>query len=223
MKLFYSNQHGRSMIEMLGVLAIVGILSVGAIAGYSKAMRTYKVNKATEEFSLLINELLNFKSSLTKLENGYNLVPIVQSLNIIPKTWKIKGENKEDKEQMYIYDSLFRRIKPFTRRRSSPNKIDLVSIDYELKFDKKDSTPDADVQLLCQNIWLNIIKAYDESIYYAFIWRGDGNNYALASFGKNFCHSQNRKCISDITISDAANACSSCLDENECILAIDFY
>ena len=29
---------GRSMIEMLGVLAIVGVLSVGGIAGYSKAM-----------------------------------------------------------------------------------------------------------------------------------------------------------------------------------------
>lgn len=31
MKLFYSNQCGRSMIEMLGVLAIVGMLSIGGI------------------------------------------------------------------------------------------------------------------------------------------------------------------------------------------------
>ena len=29
---------GRSMIEMLGVLAIIAVLSVGGIAGYSKAM-----------------------------------------------------------------------------------------------------------------------------------------------------------------------------------------
>ena len=28
------NQSGRSMIEMLGVLAIIGVLSVGGIAGY---------------------------------------------------------------------------------------------------------------------------------------------------------------------------------------------
>ncbi len=33
-----NNQHGRSMIEMLGVLAIIAVLSVGGIAGYSKAM-----------------------------------------------------------------------------------------------------------------------------------------------------------------------------------------
>ena len=32
------NESGRSMIEMLGVLAIIGVLSVGGIAGYSKAM-----------------------------------------------------------------------------------------------------------------------------------------------------------------------------------------
>ncbi len=29
---------GRSMLEMIGVLAIIGILNVGGIAGYSKAM-----------------------------------------------------------------------------------------------------------------------------------------------------------------------------------------
>jgi Tfp pilus assembly protein PilE len=39
------NEYGRSMIEMLGVLAIVGVLSVGGIAGYSKAMTNYKMNK----------------------------------------------------------------------------------------------------------------------------------------------------------------------------------
>ena len=33
-----ANFFGRSMIEMLGVLAIIGVLSVGGIAGYSKAM-----------------------------------------------------------------------------------------------------------------------------------------------------------------------------------------
>ena len=39
------NQLGRSMIEMLGVLAIIGVLSVGGIAGYSKAMEKWKINK----------------------------------------------------------------------------------------------------------------------------------------------------------------------------------
>ncbi|MCQ2734809.1 MAG: hypothetical protein MJ212_02520, partial [Alphaproteobacteria bacterium] len=43
-----ASQFGRSMIEMLGVLAIIGVLSVGGIAGYTEAMRKYKMNKTIE-------------------------------------------------------------------------------------------------------------------------------------------------------------------------------
>ena len=46
-------QSGRSMVEMLGVLAIIGVLSVGAIAGYSKAMMKYKLNKQAEQLNQL--------------------------------------------------------------------------------------------------------------------------------------------------------------------------
>ena len=45
------NQSGRSMIDMLGVLAIIGVLSVGGIAGYSKAMEKWKINKTLEGYS----------------------------------------------------------------------------------------------------------------------------------------------------------------------------
>jgi len=46
-------QKGRSMIEMLGVLAIVGVLSAGGIAGYSMAMQSYKTNQLIERIQLL--------------------------------------------------------------------------------------------------------------------------------------------------------------------------
>ena len=51
------NQSGRSMIEMLGVLAIIGVLSVGGIAGYSKAMAKYRSNKMIEQVSMLITNI----------------------------------------------------------------------------------------------------------------------------------------------------------------------
>ena len=44
-----ANSFGRSMIEMLGVLAIIGVLSVGGIAGYFKAMEKFKINKTIEQ------------------------------------------------------------------------------------------------------------------------------------------------------------------------------
>ena len=40
------NEHGRSIVEMLGVLAVIGVLSVGGLTGYSKAMHKYKVQKS---------------------------------------------------------------------------------------------------------------------------------------------------------------------------------
>ena len=47
------NENGRSMIEMLGVLAIIGVLSVGGIMGYSKAMMRYKINKTIEQITYI--------------------------------------------------------------------------------------------------------------------------------------------------------------------------
>ena len=42
---------GRSMVEMLGVLAVIGILSVGGIAGYSNAMKKHRANEILNEAS----------------------------------------------------------------------------------------------------------------------------------------------------------------------------
>ena len=50
-------QCGRSMIEMLGVLAIVGVLSVGGIAGYSKAMQKFKINKTIDDISHIVTNI----------------------------------------------------------------------------------------------------------------------------------------------------------------------
>ncbi len=47
-------QCGRSMIEMLGVLAIIVVLSVGGIAGYSKAMSMYKMDKWKAQIADLV-------------------------------------------------------------------------------------------------------------------------------------------------------------------------
>ncbi len=43
------SQSGRSMVEMLGVLAIIGVLSVGAIAGYRYAMNQYIANETIND------------------------------------------------------------------------------------------------------------------------------------------------------------------------------
>ena len=51
------NQNGRSMIEMLGVLAIIGVLSVGGIAGYSKAMMKFRINKTIDQIAMTVTNI----------------------------------------------------------------------------------------------------------------------------------------------------------------------
>ena len=48
MKRTIKSESGRSMVEMLGVLAIIGVLSIGGIAGYTMAMNRYRANEVID-------------------------------------------------------------------------------------------------------------------------------------------------------------------------------
>ena len=52
-----SNEIGRSMTEMLGVLAVIGVLSIGGIQGYTYAMNKYRTNNILNELNMSSNEL----------------------------------------------------------------------------------------------------------------------------------------------------------------------
>ena len=51
------NENGRSMVEMLGVLAIIGVLSAGGLAGYSKAMFKHKMNSTLDQLTMLVTNI----------------------------------------------------------------------------------------------------------------------------------------------------------------------
>ena len=99
-------QRGRSMIEMLGVLAIIGVLSVGGIAGYSKAMTKWKTNKTIEQTANIISGfttlLLNQKQLRGTSENYPNEldssypsdIELFKTLGIIDEEMLVDGELK---------------------------------------------------------------------------------------------------------------------------------
>ena len=80
---------GRSMIEMLGVLAIIGVLSVGGIAGYSKAMETYKINKTKQQIAEIITNIQTLYMQ-QKDFNGLDNTTAVQ-MGIVPDDLKTSG------------------------------------------------------------------------------------------------------------------------------------
>ena len=77
----FKSQSGRSMVEMLGVLAIVGVLSIGGIMGYSYGMDKYRANETVNDITLRSVDLLNQISmgnvpSLTAWEKETTIYPI---------------------------------------------------------------------------------------------------------------------------------------------------
>lgn len=51
---------GRTMVEMLAVLAIIAILSTGALVAYSKAMRRHRLNETITQVALMTTNIRSF-------------------------------------------------------------------------------------------------------------------------------------------------------------------
>lgn len=75
------NENGRSMVEMLGVLAIIGVLSAGGLAGYSKAMFKHKLNSTMDQITMLVT---NIRTMYGTQGNYDGLAANVTDLGIIP-------------------------------------------------------------------------------------------------------------------------------------------
>ena len=61
------NESGRSMVEMLGVLAIIGVLSIGGIMGYNRAITKYRTNELLAESSkraMIISNQIEFDNQI---------------------------------------------------------------------------------------------------------------------------------------------------------------
>ena len=67
------NESGRSMVEMLGVLAIIGVLSIGGIAGYTMAMNRYRANEIIYAANLLAIEAIAREKALAYTSIGGTL------------------------------------------------------------------------------------------------------------------------------------------------------
>ena len=197
---------GRSMVEMLGVLAIVGVLSVGAIAGYSKAMLKYKLNKQAEQISWLLNVMYRHKSSFGRNPQWMMLVPYFIKLGEIPENM-ITSNN-------FLHDVFNSRI--FISTNSCYNKMcNEVGLFYSI------SSSESFEQ--CQNL-LNIAKSVHEQLHYAGVQKQNAESeniqYSGGYIGSRYCNA-NRKCIKDITQEQIYDLCRFCTETSQnCLMYI---
>lgn len=64
------NEQGRSLVEMLGVLAIIGVLTLAGIQGYSMAMTRHRANEVLNVARLILQEQGAAKTTGTKIEKS---------------------------------------------------------------------------------------------------------------------------------------------------------
>ena len=62
-----TNESGRTMLEMLGVLGIMGIIMYGAVAGINYGMSTYKINQTYNE----VQEVIQSIQDMYSWQRGY--------------------------------------------------------------------------------------------------------------------------------------------------------
>ena len=193
-------EKGRSMVEMLGVLAIIGVLSVGAIAGYSKAMMKYKLNKQAEQLSTLINAGLYYAGQWNLSESA-SLIPYLIKLNEVPKEM-IKSQNR-----VTIYD-VFNTAIQMTYTIYN-------SVHYTQFFIQLDTTSNDNQSLdICRNV-VNVAKEFHANLWCMVIashgddetWNGDEDSWDEASyFGDAYCTSGNN-CLKDMTVEQIDTFC----------------
>lgn len=51
---------GRSIVEMLGTLAIIGVLSIGGIMGYSYGMNKYHANEVINNVNMRMIDVVSY-------------------------------------------------------------------------------------------------------------------------------------------------------------------
>ena len=196
---------GRSMVEMLGVLAIIGVLSVGAIAGYGKAMFKYKLNKQTEQLNQVIGAIVRYKSSLMINPDSadapisdYQLVPMLKKLGEIPKDMYTSPD-------YLIKDSFGTEYYIYNRN----NEKSVVSLrTYNLERNKSSFQT-------CKNLYLIAKEWHKElSLILVVAYKGDTYSSKGCYLGDNKQSSITcNKRIKDMKLTDLDDICRTAAEE----------
>ena len=198
-------QSGRSMVEMLGVLAIIGVLSVGAIAGYSKAMMKYKLNKQAEQLNTVINAVARNVHSFNNIKQGGTFLT-----GTFIKMGEIPQEMIKATDTNTIYDVFGQGWWIFI---GGGGEQFFLST-YSSRGSSALTSKSADNLEICSNM---LIAAKENS---SNVWlvmsRNDSDNAGVRLFGDNYC-TADVKCLKNINMNDIYELCTKHYGANSSI------
>ena len=201
------NERGRSMIEMLGVLAIIGVLTVGGFALISKMSNAHRANVVIDEIGVLANKTRMVFHEFVEDNTGegevittspgteHNMAKYVSDAKSYPEGL----EYIESANDKYFEDSNDVRFEIMHLR--SPKKIDYFML-------KISQLSDNLCMAVAQSTWGS------PSINgYVGICAGDGCSYSTLIPTNESSSSQNLTNIAKggakLTLDGAADACTS--------------
>ena len=198
-----SGQVGRSMIEMLGVLAIIGVLSVGGIAGYSKAMEKWKSNIQRNVLSEMMQNMIKMKLSLDKSIVWQNITPSFIALGNIPDGVTISNNGFYDKDNNFI-DVYYGMRSPVTYEGTA-------HLEYVLYIflSQQTSSFSKSAQEYCHNLAFAAQAVSDDIISIYVYYRGNKDGQAFDKSTSMFRRSN----LKNLSVSDIYKACRESLPE----------
>ena len=203
------NQSGRSMVEMLGVLAIIGVLSVGAMSGYSKAMMKYKLNKFSEGLNSLLNYALQYTPQFETSGSQTYYNELMYKLNLIPDSMTYNNTAIHDifNNSVNIYRNL---------SQNGITETNVLSISMDTSDTSKQMCQSA-LTVAKENAFaLHSVTVKDDAL------QNDNTDPSTSDrlWGDNFC-TDNTKCLRNMTVADTSDVCDYCDDtEKNCRLMI---
>lgn len=189
------------MIEMLGVLALIAVLTVGGIAGYSKAMWMYKLNRLTYAYNTLLHQVLIWSPQIgySSSENAEIHTALFTSLDIVPEEFKLYGDSRflvdEFDNQIWIY--------------ANPDEF---AIGYSFTSTRYGKDICMALIKIVQTHHSELNRVHIDNVNPDEVFAATGQ-YATAIFvtkSSKTCNPQRETCLSNLRMADIDRACNSC-------------
>ena len=204
-------EKGRSMIEMLGVLAVVAVLTAGGLVGFNKAMSAYHWNMALGQWDTLINVVLKYKSQL-HINDGspqdiLSLLPIFEATGDLPDAMSVENCGTT-KRNCYVVDAMGNRIRVYN------HNTGYIGIGYLISQNNIEA---------CR-LFMTMAKTYHNIIDEVEFYTNDKieapAKRSIFFYGDRICYADNKPlCLKDLSVSQINEICNDnkvCKDRETC-------
>ena len=205
-------QSGRSMVEMLGVLAIIGVLSIAGISAYSQAMFKYQLTTQEEAFNMLLHRAVELQPILQreygKISIGsQNVGKIMAETDTLPNGIYYNPQNKQ------IHDVFKNTIAINYQHSSRGDGSSATDYLFWITLNRDGNKITERDRAICRNILLAAQQNADNIAQVGVRSSADsGSGYSVSNLrGKG---------LRNAGIAEIDNVCNSCNSQQSCAIAL---